>query len=198
MIKNNLNLREIISEAWNKTKKNYWFLFCLLIASFIISSAIHHIFLLNYILDIFIGVAVLTIAILIADGNTPKYEDIFKSFKNYKITLNFFLASILCMITIIAGLIVFILPGIYLAVRLQFYKFLVIENENMSPIDALKESYKMTEGHFWYLLNFIVVILVINLIGAIPFGLGFVVTLPLSLISGAVLYKKLLPHHIHH
>lgn len=196
MIKNNLNIQEIFSEAWDKTKKNYWFLFCLFIVSAIVMSVLQHVKLLNFVVGIFIGIAALTISIIIARGHTPKYEDLFKSFKDYKITLNYFLASIIYMIVIIIGLLALIIPGIYLAIRLQFYKFLVIENENMRPVDTLKESYKITEGHFWDLLVFMVVIIVMNLIGAIPFGLGLVITIPITAIASAILYKKLVTHHI--
>lgn len=197
MIKNNLNIGEIISEGWDKTKKNFWFLFCLMVTSVILMAITQYSEILDFILGIPLGIATLTIALVIVGGHTPKYEDLFKSFKNYKITLNFFITSILCIMIIVLGFVFFIIPGIYLAVRLQFYKFLVIENENMSPVGIIKESYKMTEGYFWKLFGFIVVMVVINLIGAIPLGLGLIFTVPLTLISGAVFYKKLKPHHIH-
>lgn len=198
MIKNNLNLQEIFSEAWIKTKGNVWFLFCLFIVSTIVVGVTNHMPFLSFIVSVPVGIAMLTVAIIIANGHKPKYEDLFKSFDDYKITLNYFIASIIYMVVIIAGFIFFIIPGIYLAVRLQFYKFLVIENKNKSPTEILKESYKMTEGHFWELFSFIIVIVVINLIGAIPFGLGLIITIPLSVIASAVLYKKLLPHHQAH
>lgn len=198
MIKNNLNIQEIFSEAWVKTKKNYWFLFCLFVVSTIIIGLTQHTELLAFIVSIPIGIATLTIAILIANGHIPKYSDLFKSFDNYKITLNYILASTLFMIIVLLGLLALIIPGIYLAIRLQFYKFLVIENENMRPIETLKESMRMTKGHFWDLLGFVIVILVMNLIGAIPFGLGLIITVPLTIVASALLYKKLLPHHTHH
>lgn len=197
MIKNNLNIQEIFSEAWIKTKNNYWFLFCLFVVSTIIIGLTQHSDLLAFVVSIPIGIATLTIAILIANGHTPKYGDLFKSFDNYKITLNYILASILFMIIVLLGLFVFLIPGIYLAIRLQFYKFLIIENGNVRPVEALKESMRMTKGHFWDLLGFMIVILIMNLIGVIPFGLGLIITIPLTIVASAVLYKKLLPHHQH-
>lgn len=195
MIKNNLNIQEIFSEGWDKTKKNYWFLFCLFVGSTIVIGLTQHSGLLNFLISIPIGIATLGISIIIANGHTPKYGDLFKSFDNYKITLNYFLSSIIYIIIVLIGLMLLIFPGIYLAIRLQFYKFLVIENENTKPIEAIKESRKITEGYFWSLLYFMFIIIVINLIGAIPFGLGLIVTIPFTVVTSAVLYKKLHSHH---
>lgn len=186
---------DIFDSAWSKTKENAWFLFCVFLIAVVIMWATKFLPVIGSLISIFIGISVTAVSIVIASDRTPSYEDLIKSFRNYKITLHYILASILYAIIIVLGLIVFILPGIYLAIRLGFYKFLIIENENLKVVDSLKESMKMTDGHFWKILGFMAMLIIINVLGAIPFGLGLIVTIPVSIIASAVLYKKLAMQH---
>lgn len=195
MTKNNLNIQEVFSEAWVKTKKNFWFLLLLVIATMFISAVVEDYELLGVLIGIPLGISILTVSIVIANNHTPKYSDIFKSFDTYKITLNYVIASIIYFAIVAVGLLALIIPGIYLFIRLQFYKFLIIEDENKNPIDAIKESYKITEGNFWDLLFFMLVIVIMNLIAVIPLGLGLIITIPLTIVASAVLYKKIHTHN---
>ena len=61
----------------------------------------------------------------------------------------------------------------------------------MNGIDALKLSYEMTTGHFMELFLFFLSVLVINVIGLLLFGIGLLVTVPITGIAGAYVYRKL-------
>lgn len=61
----------------------------------------------------------------------------------------------------------------------------------MTPVQAFKESMRMTDGKFWKLLGVLALFIIVNIIGAIPFGLGLIVTLPVTILASAHLYKKL-------
>ena len=60
----------------------------------------------------------------------------------------FLLASVIYIVAIIAGLIVFILPGLFLLVRFGLYPF-VIYDEKLSAVKSLKRSWQLTRGHFF-------------------------------------------------
>ncbi|MFA5132006.1 MAG: DUF975 family protein [Candidatus Paceibacterota bacterium] len=198
MTTHNFTFKEIFSSAWGLTKKNAWYLLCVLLAGAIIMGAVDHIKVLGAIVGLFLGVAVITVSLIIVEGKTPTFSDLFSSFKSYTIIWKYLLASVLYGIIIFVGLLLLIIPGVYLAVRLQFYKFLIIENENIKVMDSLTQSMNMSRGHFWKLFGFIVTLLVVNTIAAIPFGLGLIVTVPVSVLASTILYKKLLPHaHTH-
>lgn len=79
----------------------------------------------------------------------------------------------------------------YLVMRLQFFKLIIVENENTSPIKALKDSFDMTKGHSVALISFYAIMLILNVVGALAFGAGLIVTLPVSLLAFAIVYKKL-------
>lgn len=196
MTKHNFKLMDIFESAWSKTKEHAWFLFCIFLMSVLLTCVTGFMPIIGSLTSLFVGIAVTYISIVIASDKTPIYGDLIRCFKSYKITLHYAIATFLYAIIVLLGLILFILPGIYLAVRLGFYKFLVIEYENMKAVDSLKESMKITSGYFWKIFGFVILLIIINILGAIPFGLGLIITIPVSVIAGAVLYKKLAVHHI--
>ncbi|MFA6608811.1 MAG: hypothetical protein WCT07_02785 [Candidatus Paceibacterota bacterium] len=198
MIKHNFTIQEILSSAWSKTKENYWFLFRIFLGALFLMAITHRTPLIGLVTSFIVGIAVIAVSLVIAHGAKPTFDDLTKSFKSYKITLNYIIASVLYGLIVSLGFIAFVLPGIYLAVRLSFYKFFVVEHENMSAIDSLKESMKITANNFWKLLGFMVVLIAINLIGIIPFYLGLLVTVPVSVVASAILYKRLVGHHSEH
>ena len=108
-----------------------------------------------------------------------------------KIFVNYIIASIATGVVVIVGLILLVIPGIYLAIRLQFYKFLIVDKGDIGPIESLKESWKMTKGYAWNLFLFLILIALLNILGVILFGVGLFVTIPISLLSYAILYRKL-------
>lgn len=85
-------------------------------------------------------------------------------------------ATIICL-----GLILFIIPGIYLAIKLQFALYYMID-KNISVTQALKKSYAATTGNFWR-------ILLVGIIAALLMNL--IITIPLSYLLGVYMYRKL-------
>jgi uncharacterized membrane protein len=194
-------LKEIFNSAWDKAVEHAWYLLCVFLGAAVIMGAVTPIPIIGAIVGVFLGVAIITIALVIVSGATPTFADLLKSFKNYKIVWHYLLASLLYGLIVLVGLIALILPGIYLAVRLQFYKFLVVEHEDMGVVDSLKQSLNMSRGHFWKLFAFVVIVIIINIAGALAFGVGLLVTVPVSVLASTLVYKKLHgqrhPEHVH-
>lgn len=76
-------------------------------------------------------------------GDPVEVRSLFDGFKNY---VNIVLASLLVMGLVGIGLIVFIIPGIYVACRLAFVAYLVMDEE-LDPIAAVEASWRITRGH---------------------------------------------------
>jgi hypothetical protein len=55
------------------------------------------------------------------------------------------------------GLLVFIVPGIIIAVRLSFYCFFIVLDD-LKPVDALKKSAQVTKGYTWQIANALIVV----------------------------------------
>lgn len=105
-------------------------------------------------------------------GEKFDISDMFDCFKTDY--LNIVLANLLTGAIIIAGFIVFIIPGIIFACKLAFVPYLVMDKK-LEVIEAVKTSWSMTRGHTWTiffmgLLTIPIVILglLCLLIGVIP------------------------------
>lgn len=97
-------------------------------------------------------------------------------------------------VSIILGIIIF-LAGlalmVWLAVRYMFVTFIAIDRPGLRGWDIMKASARMTKGHMFDLLGFSILMLLINVAGAILFFVGLVFTIPLTKIATAYVYNYL-------
>ncbi len=121
-------------------------------------------------------------------GLPVKFDMVFK--ESWDVLWRYALAAIVMVIVVGIGFILLVVPGIIAQVMLSLTIFLVLE-KGMKPIAALKESRRMTKGKRWDLFLFFLVLVLINIVGAIPMGLGLLVTLPISLLAFAHVYKAI-------
>ncbi len=190
---------ELLQFGWEKTKQHMWFLIGIMFFYLVITIITHNLPALRDIVSMIMGIALIALSFSIVDGHTPHYRDLLTPFRDYKVTLHYFLAVILSILIIMGGLILLILPGIYLAIRIQFAPYLIVEHKNMGPIEAIKKSMDMTKGIFWKLFGFALIFVFINLLGLLFFGVGLVITLPVTGIAYTYLYRKLSGHApVHH
>ena len=78
-----------------------------------------------------------------ARGEKPEIRDMFQAFHNY---WNAVLANLLVGAIVVVGLFLLIIPGIIFACKLAFTPYLVVDRR-MAVIEAVKESWRMTNGH---------------------------------------------------
>lgn len=99
-------------------------------------------------------------------------------------------AKILTGIIVVIGLVLLIVPGVIAALALIFATYLIIDR-NMGPIEAMKESVRITKGHRWQLFLLALALLVLNILGALALMIGLLVTIPVSLFALAHVYRTL-------
>lgn len=99
-------------------------------------------------------------------------------------------AHILTGILVSLGFIAFLVPGVILAVGLAFVPYLVIER-GLGPIEAMKESWRITKGHKWPLFLLILALIGISLLGLLALVVGIFVALPIALLAFAHAYRTL-------
>jgi len=90
----------------------------------------------------------------------------------------------------VVGLIALIIPGVILILMWMFVKLLIVER-NLNPLDAMKESSRITKGSRWELLLLLILIIVMNIVGAILIGVGLLVTVPITLLAITHAYRVL-------
>lgn len=97
-------------------------------------------------------------------------------------------ASILSSIAIGIGTLLCIIPGIILAGLLMLTTPIIVD-QRVGAIAGLTMSLNALKPHMISALIFIIVLGLIVLVSMIPCGLGLLVTLPMSVLAGAIIYR---------
>lgn len=98
--------------------------------------------------------------------------------------------QVLVGIAVIIGFILLIVPGVILALGLMFTSYLIID-KNRGPIEAMKESWRITKGNRWNLFLLVLAIIGINILGLLALVVGLLVSVPVSMIAIAHAYRTL-------
>lgn len=122
-----------------------------------------------------------------ADGEDPKFSEIFNS---YKMFWTFLGVSILTGLAVLGGFILLIIPGIIWAIKYSFSTLILIDTDGR-PIASMKESGAITKGSKWKLLGFYLVLGLINMAGVIALGVGLLVSIPVSMFATIHVYREL-------
>ena len=93
-------------------------------------------------------------------------------------------------IAVIGGLILLIVPGIIASLMFIFSEYIVIE-KNISSIDAMKESMRITNGHKWDLFVFLLLTILVIVAGIIALGVGIFVAMPVIALATVHAYRVL-------
>lgn len=84
----------------------------------------------------------------------------------------------------------------YISLRYSMVRYAILDGAGIMA--SLACSTTITKGHLWHLLGFLVLLVVINILGAIVFFIGLLVTIPVTMIAYAHVYEKLHKHpHTH-
>ena len=105
--------------------------------------------------------------------NNPEPKHIFYAFTNF---VNAVLASLITKVIIAIGFIFLIVPGVYLACKLAFVPYLVIE-EKLDAVTAMKESWRMTEGHSIQIFMIYVLAILVSFAGLLLLGVGVILSI---------------------
>jgi len=144
--------------------------------------------LLTQLAQVFFALLWIRFALAVYDGQQVETRDLLPDGATF---LNYLAVSIVYGVLVTAGLILLVVPGIYLAVRYGLASFLVADGRTTDVLGAFRQSSQLTRGSRGRLFLFGVVLLLLNLAGAIVFGVGLLVTLPMSAFASALVYRRL-------
>ena len=106
----------------------------------------------------------------VARSDKLEIGDMFEAFRNY---WNAVLAYLLVDVIVVIGLCLFIIPGIIIGCKLAFTPYLVVDRK-MAVIEAVKESWRMTNGHAWTVFLIGLLAIPISIAGLICFVVGII------------------------
>ena len=121
------------------------------------------------------------------DGEKPKFKDIFSE---YKLFWKYIGLSILVGLVTFIGFILLIIPGIIFALRYSFATFILVDTRSGIRA-AMKESGNITKGSKWKLLGFWIVIGILNIVGIMAFGIGLLISIPVTAFASVYVYRAL-------
>jgi uncharacterized membrane protein len=105
--------------------------------------------------------------------------------------VNVVLAALLVTILTTIGLVLCIVPGLAVIVFSTFVYYFALDRRE-DAITAIRSSWSLVAKSFGSVLLLLLALLGINILGAIPLGLGLFITIPLSYVAVAFAYRRLL------
>ena len=133
------------------------------------------------------GVGLAFFATAIALGYSPNPKSLFGWYDH---TLKIVLTGILMNLLILLGLLLFVLPGIYLAVSYQIALPLMVDKQ-LGPWQALESSRKIIWHNWFTVFIFDVVAVVLVAISTALLGVPLIWVVPFVLIGFGILYRTL-------
>ncbi len=203
---------ELIGEAWQRTKGTKGiiiggflvFYAVMMVASFVLGGALG-VFgiggegsLTAVVGELLVGVLASALAypfmaginmvgIRRAADQPVSFNEIFGHFDR---TLPLVITAILMTLLIYLGMLLLIIPGLYLAVAYMLAVPLVVER-GLSPWQAMEVSRKAISQHWFKVFGLFLLLGLITLVSIIPLGIGLVWSIPLFVIAMGVLYRTI-------
>lgn len=120
--------------------------------------------------------------------NEEKLMDILLGFEKFG---KAFVAYLLTVIAVIIGLIFLIIPGIIVSFMLSQVYYILAENEDISAIEAMKESARIMKGNKFRLFILGLSFIGWFILGVITLGIGFLWITPYYSITLTNFYKEI-------
>lgn len=184
------SIKESVKYGWQKSKENMelvLFTTLLILALSWFTGGFSPIGLIVLIFTIIVKIGYTKIFLRMYGGEMPRFSDIFRE---YRLFWKYLGVCILYPLVVAAGLILLLIPGLFWSIRFSFSPIVLVDTK-MGPVKSMKESYAITKGSFWKLLLFWIVMALINLAGVIVFGIGLLITMPVTTFASIWVYRRL-------
>lgn len=213
---NDLSVSYIYGQAWELTKKNllplvlvvlfYYLLvsgatiWSILPPNFDFSDFVNGSFvpredpnfignLINILLGCFFSVGFYTSALRISRGVGGVSVDNF--LRPLAVYVKFIAVGLIVGVATALGLILFIVPGIYVAIRLACATLYTLDHPEAGIIESIKASWQMTKGHMLELIGLFIVAIFVMLLGYLCCCVGTLVAFPVVILSFTQIYLVL-------
>lgn len=197
-----LSIRQTFNFAWPIFKKRFGLFTAVLLTIFgawvaleitviagqrlgIVLWAAAHFAFLVFVAGLEVGF--LQICLALCDGREATFADIFA---HLALGPKFLAGQILYLLVVAIGLLLLVVPGVYLGVRYSVFGFCLVGGET-NLARCFQQSAILSTGAKLYLLRILVVLFVLNVLGASLLGLGLLITVPLSVLMLTAAYQQL-------
>ncbi len=147
--------------------------------------AIMHLSFLTFFAGVEVGL--LQICRALSDGKAPAFAE---TFAYLSLGPKFLAAQILYLLMVVIGLLLLVVPGVYLGVRYALFGFCFADGET-NPLRCFQQGAILSKGATTDLLRILAALFVLNLLGASLLALGLFITVPLSVLIMTKVYRQL-------
>jgi hypothetical protein len=146
--------------------------------------AVHLVF-LSFVAGVELGV--LRVSLALYDGKEPLFAD---TFKQPAMGPRFLAGQAIYFLISTVGLLLFVAPGAYFSARYALFGFCIAAGDG-DVMRSFQRSADLSAGVTIHLFSILLALFVLNVLGASLLGLGLFVTLPLSTLMLAAIYRQL-------
>lgn len=198
MTMNTFSIQEVLTFGWETFKKDPWFYVGVTAALTLFSMIVNALtggghglgsllgLVVSFLASAVVSIAYARLALTAETGTHAGWGELWAP----EHFLNMLGASIIQSVVIMFGFILLIVPGVVAALILLFVQFSVVDKK-MNPIEAVKNSYYLTKGHLFELFLLALTLIILNFVGLIALVVGLFVTVPVTVIATARVYRIL-------
>lgn len=186
-----------LREGWELTKVNIVFLIGYQVILFFLIWLFNHtedndwrfspIQLIGLIITSLANMGFYHSALLLTKGLKPRFSEFYS---NWRLFFSWIIAGFLYGFMLGIGLLLLIVPGLYVFAIFGFYPFFILD-KGSGPIESLKKSAEITKGIRNHVVLFFLACLGIIILGLLCFGVGLLIAAPVVIIAMASVYEKL-------
>ena len=188
---NNFSITKCVSDAWDLAVK-HWFLCIIVLVIGIVSSIISGIGssspvitpdmapdeILEAYAAMFSGMGLVTYLISMIVSSVLYAGFIKMAMNGYngeKVDTNAYIVGYVAyMVLFSAGLILCVVPGIFIGVRFMFVPVILLDEPETDVVEAFKKSWSMTSGNFWTLFGLSLMAILVLLVGLVCCCIGVI------------------------
>jgi len=142
---------------------------------------------INLLVSSFFTAGIMNFSLKVARGAPYAFGDLFAGAPFF---LSVLVANLLAAIGVGIGMVFLIVPGVILAIGLSMAIPLIVDR-GLGPIDALTQSWKLTDGNKANLFIFGLIAFGLGVAGLCACGVGLLLVTPLLFIAHVYIYLKL-------
>lgn len=126
-------------------------------------------------------------ALLITSGVKPGFNQFYQNWRQF---LSWVISNFLFALMFIFGLILFIIPGLYVLAKYGLFPYFLLDKD-LGPLEALNRTGDATVNSRWKLFLLFMACLGLNILGIIVFGIGTLISVPVTLLALAFAYRQI-------
>ena len=139
------------------------------------------------VVSLILAMGLIRAALRVTDGGTPELSQLTETDQLGP----YIVQAILVGLAIGIGLLLCIIPGLIAAVLFAFAGYAVIDARDGDAVGAIKRSFEIVKGNFGAVLGLMVLLTLVNIVGALLCGIGLLFTYPMTSVAIAYAYRTL-------